>query len=116
MNVIFVLGRLVVWLHDLHGSQISVWGQQTASQHVFLYGLHTKNGFYILIILLYFLELFLFYFIFGGIRICTEGFTLAKQVLYYLSNTSSPVCSGYFGDEGLSDLNCDPPLLSLPSS
>jgi hypothetical protein len=28
----------------------------------------------------------------------TQGFTLAKQVLYSLSCTSSPFCSGYFGD------------------
>jgi hypothetical protein len=26
------------------------------------------------------------------------GFVLAKQVLYCLSHTSSPFCSGYFGD------------------
>jgi hypothetical protein len=26
------------------------------------------------------------------------GFEIAKQVLYHLSHTSSPFCSGYFGD------------------
>jgi hypothetical protein len=28
----------------------------------------------------------------------TQGFVLAKQVLYHLSHTSSPFCCGYFGD------------------
>jgi hypothetical protein len=27
-----------------------------------------------------------------------KGFALIKHVLYYLSQTSSPFCSGYFGD------------------
>jgi hypothetical protein len=27
-----------------------------------------------------------------------RAFTLAKQALYHLSHTSSPFCSGYFGD------------------
>jgi hypothetical protein len=47
---------------------------------------------------------------------------LLKQELYHLSQTSSPFCSGYFGDGGL--VNCLPGLdsnhdlsdLSLPSS
>jgi hypothetical protein len=29
------------------------------------------------------------------------GFVFAKQVLYHLSHTSSPFCSGYFGRWGL---------------
>jgi hypothetical protein len=42
---------------------------------------------------------FLFLFMcFGGARVGTQGFTLAKQELYLLSHTSSPFCSGYFGD------------------
>jgi hypothetical protein len=28
----------------------------------------------------------------------SRGFAFAKQVLYHLSHTSSPFCSGYFGD------------------
>jgi hypothetical protein len=46
---------------------------------------------------------------------------LAQQELYYLSHTSSPFCSGYFGDSlvnyfpGLPS-NHDPPDHSLPSS
>jgi hypothetical protein len=47
---------------------------------------------------------FLFLF-FGGTRVWTQGFTLAKQALYRLSNTSSPFCSGYFGD-GISQTIC----------
>jgi hypothetical protein len=45
---------------------------------------------------------------------------LAKQALYPLSYTFSPVCSGYFGNEGLSNYfhglasNLDLPDLSLP--
>jgi hypothetical protein len=48
---------------------------------------------------------------------------LAKQMFYCLSHTSSPFCSGYFGDGGglmkfLPRLasSHDPPNLSLPSS
>jgi hypothetical protein len=41
---------------------------------------------------------FLFFLIFGGSGVWTQGFTLAKQVLYCLSHTSSPFCFGYFGD------------------
>jgi hypothetical protein len=47
---------------------------------------------------------------------------LAKQVLYHLSHTSCPFCSGYFGDGGLENylpglaLNHDPPNLNLSSS
>jgi hypothetical protein len=32
---------------------------------------------------------------------CTQGFVLAKQVLYCLSHTSSLFWSAYFGDRGL---------------
>jgi hypothetical protein len=35
---------------------------------------------------------------FGGNGVGTQGFTLANQVLYCLSHTSSLFCSGYFGD------------------
>jgi hypothetical protein len=44
---------------------------------------------------------------------------LAKQVLYCLSHTSKPFCSGYFGDGGLVNylsglaLNHNAPDLSL---
>jgi hypothetical protein len=34
--------------------------------------------------------LFFFFFFFGGTRVSTQGFALAKQVLYWLSRTSSP--------------------------
>jgi hypothetical protein len=34
----------------------------------------------------------------GGDNVQTQDFALAKQVLYCLSPTSSPFCSGYFGD------------------
>jgi hypothetical protein len=34
-----------------------------------------------------------------------SGFALAKQVLYCLSHTSRPFCSGYFGD-GISPTVC----------
>jgi hypothetical protein len=39
----------------------------------------------------YWLEFFFFFLV--GL-----GLTLAKQVLYCLGHTSSPFCSGYFGD------------------
>jgi hypothetical protein len=42
---------------------------------------------------------FSLFFFFGGTWIWIQGFPLAKQVLYCLSHTSSPICSGYFGDE-----------------
>jgi hypothetical protein len=50
------------------------------------------------------------------------SFTLAKQVLYGLIHTSSPFCSAYFKDGGLSNClprlasNHDSPDLSLPGS
>jgi hypothetical protein len=45
---------------------------------------------------------------FGGGRettVWTQGFAITKHVLYYLSNTSSPLFCGYFGD-GLSQTIC----------
>jgi hypothetical protein len=39
----------------------------------------------------------------GWIGVWTQSFTLAKQVPYHLSHTSSPFCSAYFGDRGLSN-------------
>jgi hypothetical protein len=38
---------------------------------------------------------------FGETGVLTQDLALAKQVLYHLSHTSSPFCSGYFGDEFL---------------
>jgi hypothetical protein len=60
---------------------------------------------------------YLFYFILAGLGFELH-FRLAKQVLYDLSHTSSPFCSGYFGENYLPWLvsNCNPPDLSLPSS
>jgi hypothetical protein len=49
------------------------------------------------------------------------NFELAKQ-MFCLSHTSSPFCSGYFGDGDLENClpelasNHDPPDLSLPTS
>jgi hypothetical protein len=63
-----------------------------------------------------------FFFFFDGTRVWTQGFVLAKQMLYCLSHSSSPFFSGYFGDKGLEDylprlvLNLDPPDLSLLST
>jgi hypothetical protein len=34
----------------------------------------------------------------GHTELSTQSFTLAKQVLYHFSHTSSSFCSGYFGD------------------
>jgi hypothetical protein len=46
-----------------------------------------------------FLILFLFlYFFFGETGVWTQGFVLAKQVVYHLSHTSGSFCSGHFGD------------------
>jgi hypothetical protein len=65
---------------------------------------------------------FFFFFFFGVTGVSTQGFTLAKQALYNLSHTSSPLCSGYFGDGSLSNSlpglasNHKPLDLSLPSS
>jgi hypothetical protein len=50
------------------------------------------------------------------------SFTLARQVCYHFSHTSSPFFSSYFGDRGLTNyllglaLNHNLPDLSLPSS
>jgi hypothetical protein len=43
-----------------------------------------------------------FYFVFGGTRISSQSFILAKQAIHLLSNTSSPFCSGYFFGDGIS--------------
>jgi hypothetical protein len=62
------------------------------------------------------------FFLFCSIGVWTQGFVLAKQMLYHLSHTSSPFCSGYFGDGSLMNYlpglasNCDPPHLSFPRS
>jgi hypothetical protein len=54
-----------------------------------------------------------------GTGVWTHVFMLAKQALNLLSHTSSPFCSGYFGD-GVSRTVCpgwpltDPPDVSLP--
>jgi hypothetical protein len=48
---------------------------------------------------------FLFSSFFGGTGGWTQDFALAKQVLHCLSHTSSPFCSGYFGD-GVSQTIC----------
>jgi hypothetical protein len=62
---------------------------------------------------------FLLFFLFGGTGLWTRGFALAKQVLCCSSHTSSPFCSGYFGDGGLMKClprlasNCHPHDLSL---
>jgi hypothetical protein len=37
--------------------------------------------------------------------ILTQGFMLAKQEIFHLRHTSSPFCSGYFGD-GVSQTVC----------
>jgi hypothetical protein len=35
---------------------------------------------------------------FGGSGASTQALALAKKVIYCLSHTSSPFCSGYFAD------------------
>jgi hypothetical protein len=55
---------------------------------------------------------FLFYFI-SNTEVRTQGFSLAKQVLYSLSHTSSSYGSGCFGDM-ISSMNQDPPNLHFP--
>jgi hypothetical protein len=42
--------------------------------------------------------LFVYLFVFGGTRVWTQCFVLAKQTFYCLSHTSSPFFSGYFRD------------------
>jgi hypothetical protein len=54
---------------------------------------------------------------FGGTGVETQGFTLAKQVLYHWSPTSSTFHSGYFVDGlSLTIFLGRPPDLSLSSS
>jgi hypothetical protein len=48
-----------------------------------------------------------------GVEFLTQGFVLAKQMPYCLSHTSSPFCSGCFGDGGLMNMNY---LLGLASN
>jgi hypothetical protein len=65
---------------------------------------------------------FFFFFLLSGTGDWTQVFMLTKQVFCLLSHSSSPLCSGYFGEWGLTNylaglsLNCDLPNLSLPSS
>jgi hypothetical protein len=47
------------------------------------------------------MSIFFFFLLLVGLRFWTQGFAFANQVLYFLSYTSSPFCSGYFGDGGL---------------
>jgi hypothetical protein len=47
-----------------------------------------------------YLQLMTSFFGMGVIGVWTQGSMLAKQELYYLRHTASPLCSGYFGDEG----------------
>jgi hypothetical protein len=44
------------------------------------------------------LQILLHFLFFNEIEVWTQGFTLAKQVLYHLSHASSLFCSGYFGE------------------
>jgi hypothetical protein len=46
-------------------------------------------------------QVFFLFFGFGGTGVWTWGFSLAKQVLYHLSYTSSSFGCGYFGDKVL---------------
>jgi hypothetical protein len=64
------------------------------------------------------LALFVFLF-WGGSGIWIQGFTLGKQAVYHLSQTSSPFCSVYFGDGIWRTICQDWPwtlILSLSSS
>jgi hypothetical protein len=62
---------------------------------------------------------FLPFILFSFFPFLSPGFEC--RALYLLSHTSSPLCSGYFGDGGLSNyfprlnLNLNPPALSIPS-
>jgi hypothetical protein len=65
--------------------------------------------------------LFIYLSIFSRTGVWTQGFTLWKQALYFLSHSSSPFWSGCFGNQVSQTLlgmawNCSPPILSLPSS
>jgi hypothetical protein len=42
-----------------------------------------------------------FFLVVGLTGVRTQGFELLREVLYYLSHTFSPLCSGYFGDRFL---------------
>jgi hypothetical protein len=54
-----------------------------------------------------------FFFFFCGTEIWMQGFTLAKQALYWLSHTTSPFCSGYFGDGVFRTLCLDWPWILI---
>jgi hypothetical protein len=70
----------------------------------------------------YGLFMFLFIYLFWWEWNLTSGLRTYKQVLYCLSHTFSPFCSGYFEDGGLTSSlswlasNHDPPNLSSPSN
>jgi hypothetical protein len=73
--------------------------------YVFVYSLSCIS--FHLLVLVQFFSLFrsliylesVFFFFLVGPGIWTQGFILAKQVLYSSSHTSSLFCSGYFEDE-----------------
>jgi hypothetical protein len=43
----------------------------------------------------------LYFFFFCSSGDCTQGFILARQAFYCLSRSTSPFCTGYFGDKVL---------------
>jgi hypothetical protein len=58
-----------------------------------------------------------FFLVLVGLGFFDQGFVLAKQALYHLSNTSSPFCFGYSGDGGLMTICPEwPQILILPIS
>jgi hypothetical protein len=61
----------------------------------------------------------LFFFSFST-GVSTQCFVFDRKVLYHLSNSASPFCSGYFGDRGSlfaqASLDGDPPSLGFPSA
>jgi hypothetical protein len=52
-----------------------------------------------------FFHLFYLISVFNFFGVWTQGFMLIKEAFYHLSHTSSPFCSGYFGD-GISRTIC----------
>jgi hypothetical protein len=60
---------------------------------------------YIIIIItnLNYICIYIKFYFFGGARIWTHGFRLAKQMLYHLNHASGPFCSGYFGERSLTN-------------
>jgi hypothetical protein len=77
---------------------------------------------YVRILFIEDLLLHFFLFFFYRIGVWTQGYMLVKQTLYCLSHTSSPFCSGYFGDGDIMSYlpglvsNHNPPDLSFSSS